>query len=224
MAHFEIEIKSLLGTKDAADELVKQMRKLDGSLEIIGRSTQLNHYFTGGDIHTLFNSVEHLLNNEQRGKFKMIAERGSDFSIRTRQKDAEVLLVVKAALDGGTSANSVSRLEFEEAVELTLAQLDEILLASGYTYQAKWSRSRVEYKYKDITVCLDKNAGYGYLAEFETVTLDEASLPQVRATLEERMAELGASELPQDRLARMFAHYNEFWPDYYGTEKTFNIE
>lgn len=224
MAHFEIEIKSLLGTKDAADELVKQMRKLDGSLEIIGRSTQLNHYFTGGDIHALFNSVEHLLNNEQRGKFKMIAERGSDFSIRTRQKDAEVLLVVKAALDGGTSANSVSRLEFEEAVELTLAELDEILLASGYTYQAKWSRSRVEYKYKDITVCLDKNAGYGYLAEFETVTLDEASLPQVRATLEERMAELGASELPQDRLARMFAHYNEFWPDYYGTEKTFNIE
>ncbi len=109
MAHFEIEIKSLLGTKDAADELVKQMRKLDGSLEIIGRSTQLNHYFTGGDIHALFNSVEHLLNNEQRGKFKMIAERGSDFSIRTRQKDAEVLLVVKAALDGGTSANSVSR-------------------------------------------------------------------------------------------------------------------
>ncbi len=109
-------------------------------------------------------------------------------------------------------------------MELTLGELDEILLASGYTYQAKWSRSRVEYKYKDITVCLDKNAGYGYLAEFETVTLDEASLPQVRATLEERMAELGASELPQDRLARMFAHYNEFWPDYYGTEKTFNIE
>jgi adenylate cyclase class IV len=224
MAHFEIEIKSLLGTKDAADELVKQMRKFDGSLEIIGRSTQLNHYFTDGDIHELFAAVEHLLNNEQRGKFKMIAERGSDFSIRTRQKDEEVLLVVKAALDGGTSANSVSRLEFEEAVELTLAELDEILLASGYTYQAKWSRSRVEYKYKDITVCLDKNAGYGYLAEFETVTLDEASLPQVRATLEARMAELGATELPQDRLARMFAHYNEFWPDYYGTEKTFNIE
>jgi len=38
------------------------------------------------------------------------------------------------------------------------------------------------------------------------------------------MAELGVAELPQDRLARMFDFYNQNWPDYYGTDKTFTIE
>jgi hypothetical protein len=38
------------------------------------------------------------------------------------------------------------------------------------------------------------------------------------------MQELGVDELAQDRLARMFAHYNQNWPDYYGTDKTFTIE
>jgi len=35
------------------------------------------------------------------------------------------------------------------------------------------------------------------------------------------MAKLGATELTQDRLERMFAYYNANWPAYYGTEKVF---
>jgi len=38
------------------------------------------------------------------------------------------------------------------------------------------------------------------------------------------MQELGVEELSQDRLERMFSHYNSNWPDYYGTERTFIIE
>jgi adenylate cyclase class IV len=224
MSHFEIEIKTLLGTKEAADSLLEKMKELDSNLRVTGTNTQLNHYFIGGDEQKLYALLKPFLTPEQEKEFKDILEKGTDFSLRSRQKDDEVLLVIKAALDGGTSANSVSRLEFEEAMSLTLEELDALSEAAGFTHQAKWSRSRVEYSYKDIVVCLDKNAGYGYLAEFETVTTDEASLPQVRETLVERMKELGVSELPQDRLARMFAYYNEFWPEYYGTDKTFNIE
>jgi adenylate cyclase class IV len=224
MAHFEIEIKSLLGSQEAADALLEKMQINDANTKIIGKSIQLNHYFTGGNIDDLFGKVEFLFDEEKRQKFKMIVKRGSDFSIRTRQKDDEVLLVVKASLDGGTSANTVSRLEFEEPVNLSLSELDALLEEAGYTYQAKWSRSRIEYTYKDVTVCLDKNAGYGYVAEFETVTHDEDSLSEVKKKLEEHMMELGVEELPQERLARMFAYYNEFWPEYYGTDKTFTIE
>lgn len=224
MAHFEIEIKSLLGEKDAADALINKMQEQDPNLKITSTNSQLNHYFTGGDIQKLYEATEHLFTEEKQEKFKMIAERGSDFSVRTRERDGEVLLVVKAALDGGTSSNTVSRLEFEEAVDITLDALDALLISAGLTYQAKWSRDRVEYEYKDIVVCLDKNAGYGYLAEFETVTDDESSLGKVRDNIEAHMADLGVEELSQDRLARMFAHYNEFWPEYYGTDKTFNIE
>lgn len=224
MSHYEIEIKSLLGTKDKAEDLVVRMLDIDPDIKVVGESCQLNHYFTGGDIYELYKKVEHLFSGIQHDKFKMIAEKGKDFSVRTRQKDEEVLLVIKASLDGGTSSNSVSRMEFEESVSLSLDELDQLVLSAGYTYEAKWSRERVEYAYKDIVVCLDKNAGYGYLAEFEVVTDDETSLPAVKEKLISLMKELGAEELPQDRLARMFAYYNANWPDYYGTEKTFTIE
>lgn len=224
MANYEIEIKSLLGDKTAADSLVEKMQKVDPNLKVVGKNSQLNHYFIGGDLNLLYTLLENIFTKEQRDKFADFFAHGTDFSVRTRDKDGEVLLVMKAALDGGTSANTVSRLEFEESLPITLAELDALLLQAGFEFQAKWSRSRVEYAYKDITVCLDKNAGYGYLAEFETVTTDKEELPAVKARLEACMAELGVVELDQERLARMFAHYNEFWPEYYGTDKVFNIE
>jgi adenylate cyclase class IV len=224
MSHYEIEIKSLLGEKEQAEALKAKMCALDPATACTSKNNQLNHYFAGGDITKLFEATKHLFSGEQQAKFKKIAEEGSDFSVRTRQRDTEVLLVVKASLDGGTSANTVSRLEFEESVELTLEALDALVLESGYEYQAKWSREREEYEYKGTTVCIDRNAGYGYLAEFEKIVAHGESVDGVRAEIEAVMAELGVSELPQERLARMFAHYNENWADYYGTEKTFNIE
>ncbi len=37
------------------------------------------------------------------------------------------------------------------------------------------------------------------------------------------MNKLKCEELAQDRLERMFEHYNKNWPEYYGTEKVFLI-
>ncbi len=223
MAHFEIEIKSLLGTKPQADALKARMAETDPSCALVSENRQLNHYFEGGDIDTLYAATEHLFKGEQHDKFKRIVEKGKDFSVRTRQKDDEVLLVIKASVDEGTSANTVSRLEFEEPVALSLNELDELLLQNGYRYQAKWSREREEYAYKGANVCIDKNAGYGYLAEFEKVTEDEDGIKEVRQEIEALMAELGVRELPQDRLARMFDYYNNNWERYYGTDNTFTV-
>jgi predicted adenylyl cyclase CyaB len=224
MAHYEIEIKSLLGEKRNAEALVKKMSELDPTSACVAKSKQLNHYFQGGDVETLLEKTKDFWNEEQLRKFKTIAEKGKDFSVRTRQKDDEVLLVIKASLDEGTSANTVSRLEFEERVPVGLSELDQMLLDAGFSYQAKWSREREEYSYKGANVCLDKNAGYGFLAEFERVADEGSDIEAIRKELEGLMQELGAEELPQDRLERMFAHYNAHWPEYYGTDKTFTIE
>ena len=224
MAHFEIEIKSLLGTKSHADALKERMAELDSNFELPSENKQLNHYFEGGVINELYSATEHLFSGEQHEKFQHMVEKGKDFSVRTRQRDGEVLLVVKASVDEGTSANTVSRLEFEEPVTISLTELDELLLSSGYQYQAKWSREREEYSYKGANVCIDKNAGYGYLAEFEQITDDEAGIDALREELAVLMHELGVVELPQDRLARMFAYYNNNWDKYYGTDSTFTIE
>lgn len=224
MAHYEIEIKSLLGEKEHAEALKARMCTLDPATVCITTSRQLNHYFEGGDVSVLYEVVGPLFTAEQRERLARIITEGADFSIRTRQKDEEVLLVVKASLDGGTSANTISRLEFEEPVDCTLEELDALLLEAGFTYQAKWSREREEYVCLGTTVCIDKNAGYGHLAEFEKVIPHGESVEGARAELEALMAELGVVELPQERLARMFAYYNQNWSEYYGTDKTFHIE
>ncbi len=224
MAHYEIEIKSLLGDKMNADALITKMRELDPGTSLVSKNAQLNHYFEGGDVMKLYEAVADLFGDVEREKLKTIIEKGTDFSVRTRDKDGTVLLVLKASVDEGTSANTVSRLEFEEAVPLTLEALDQKVLDAGFTYQAKWSRAREEYAYKGLNVCLDKNAGYGYLAEFEKVVPDADGVDQARKEIEALMSELGASELPQDRLARMFDFYNKNWPEYYGSDKTFTIE
>ncbi len=224
MAHYEIEIKSLLGEKENADTLKARMCELDPACSCVATNKQLNHYFKNGDIRALYEATKHLMSEETQAKFKMIAEKGTSFSIRSRQKNDEVLLVVKASVDEGSSANTVSRLEFEEPVAVTLEELDSIILGAGFEYEAKWSREREEYVYKGANVCIDKNAGYGYLAEFEKVVPHDGAIDSVRGDLDALMSELGVVELPQDRLERMFAHYNEHWPEYYGTEKTFIIE
>ncbi len=224
MAHYEVEIKSLLGEKENADALVTRMKKLDVSTELVSENSQLNHYFEDGDVTKLFDVTQEFFSEVEKEKFTLMLEKGKNFSVRTRQKDDVAYLVLKASVDGGTSSNTVSRLEFEEAVPISLPELDAKVQSAGFSYQAKWSREREEYTYKGINVCLDKNAGYGYLAEFEKIVASEGDVVDTRKELEALMAELGVAELPQDRLARMFDFYNKNWQEYYGTNNVFTIE
>lgn len=232
MQKYEIEIKSLLGSQENADKLKQSLVGKGYDLSKAKKSSQLNHYFTysGADVLKKFKeSFENLVGESKKDEFRKILDEGKDFSIRTREVNGnKVILVIKASLDAGTSSNGVSRMEFEEVLPMTLEELDSKLLECGLEYQAKWSRVREEYEGNanngNVTVCLDKNAGYGYLAEFETVTEVKEEVENVKKNLEKFMAEVGCLELQQERLARMFDFYNQNWADYYGTEKIFNIE
>lgn len=221
---YEIEIKSLLGAKDKADNLVTAMQANDPQFRSLGSHKQLNHYFVGGELASLARAVAPHLDTGKAEQFKDLASRAKDFSLRTREADGKVLLVLKASIDDTTSSNGTARLEFESPVSLSLDELDKLIMGCGFTYQAKWSRERQEFKYKDTSVSIDKNAGYGYLAEFELVMDDPAQADAGKSQLRELMKDLNVEELPQDRLARMFDYYNANWPDYYGTDKIFNIE
>ena len=222
---YEVEIKSLLGSKDKADSLKKALTKAYPDTKLVSSGKQLNHYFNvPKDFSVLKSKGADLIPEEKKKAFDQIVSEGRKISLRTRDTDGKVLLVMKASVGSDTGDNGVTRIEFEALVPKTLAQLDDILLDSGATYQAKWSREREEYVSGDMHVCLDKNAGYGYLAEFEKVTDDEKSLGSVKTDLLDVMKALGAEELAQDRLERMFAHYNAHWDEYYGTDKTFVIQ
>ena len=221
MRAYEIEIKSLLGSKEKADILKGKLKEVDPSTKLVSSNKQLNHYFIDGDLDKLYKNVEGLFLKEISESLKDIISEGRDFSVRTREIDGKILLVIKASIDDTTSANGSSRIEFEEEVEgKTLNELDNLLLDADFKYQAKWSREREEYTCKGISVSIDKNAGYGYLAEFERMIDDSDKAGEAQKELRLLMEEVGVVELAQDKLERMFAHYNKHWPEYYGTDKS----
>lgn len=224
MPSYEIEIKSLLGTKDKVEELKEKLEKHRLPFSFVSENKQLNHYFINGSIEQLAEMLLPYLSEDTHEQFIKIIKEGNNHSIRTRQINDKVIIVIKASLDEMTSSNGISRIEFEAPVNLILNALDQVLLDAQYEYQAKWSREREEYDLGDVRVCVDKNAGYGYVAEFEKVISDEAESDDAVREIRMLMGELEVEELPQDRLERMFAHYNKHWQDYYGTEKMFVID
>jgi adenylate cyclase class IV len=219
---YEIEIKSLLGTKERADHLRAEVEKRGAKL--LHTNKQLNHYFTLQDKETFQKELLPKIPHEKQEIFHKLLTEANSVSVRTREVDGKVILVVKASLGSDTSDNGVSRQEFETEMPMTLQDLDNLLLSAGLTYQAKWSREREEYELGDTHICLDRNAGYGYLAEFEKMSADASQAESIKEEIYLLMNELGAEELKQDRLERMFAYYNTHWQDYYGTDKVFNIE
>lgn len=223
MSHsYEIEIKSLLGSKENADLLIANLKKHNPNLKLLVHTKQLNHYFNIPE-GANFLKIESIIPEEKKDSFKKIISEGKKISLRARDSEGKVFLVMKASTGSDTSSNGVTRIEFEAVVNLSLEELDQVLLDAGFTYQAKWSRERDEYECEDMHICLDKNAGYGYLAEFEKVSADESSLELIKSELLSFMKKMGVEELPQDRLERMFAYYNAHWNEYYGTDKVFTI-
>jgi adenylate cyclase class IV len=221
---YEVEVKSLLGSARAADALRSGLKRIDPACTLLTSYTQINHYFVGGDPLKLAEQLAPHLPSDVVSQMRMMAK-GEKISLRTREMNGIAKIVMKASVGNDSSANGVARMELEEPVTgMTLAMLDKEVLSVGYTYQAKWSRSREEYRVHDVAVCLDKNAGYGYVAEFEKVIDDGTKTAEAKEEIARVMQTLGVIELPQARLERMFAYYNEHWPEFYGTDKIFNVE
>lgn len=228
MQKYEVEVKSLLGSQERADELRTALHAADPASTLVSQNKQLNHYFAGGTLANLAGIVSSHLSETGRTKLADFAARAKDFSVRSRfaseGTQEKVLFVLKASVGDDSSANGVARMELEEPVALSLEGLDNLILSAGFAYQAKWSREREEYAVAGSTVTLDKNAGYGWLAEFERVVDNEEQVAAARAEIQALMDTVGATELHQDRLARMFDFYNTHWQEYYGTDKIFTLE
>ena len=67
-------------------------------------------------------------------------------------------------------------------------------------------------------------AGIGYFVSHILSSRKVGNLEKKAEELLETMENFGVTELPQDRLERMFAYYNNNWKYYYGTEKIFDIQ
>jgi len=222
--NYEIEVKVLLGEKPNAEILLQKLKDNDPNLEFKYQNAQLNHYFINGNYDKLLENMKPFIKEENYPQFEHIIKHWKTHSIRTRKTDTDLIFIVKSTIDDTSSANGTARIEFEEKIiNMDIDMLDKIILDAGFVYQSKWSRERKEYKYKDFAVTIDKNAGYGYLAEFEVVITDSSQADKYKNLIREELQNLWIEELDQNRIERMFKYYNEHWPEYYGTDKTFTI-
>lgn len=211
----EVEVKVLLGKKENAEKLKTKLEKP------IKQSKQWNHYFVINSKEKLKEKLKHII--KDKVLFEKIMK-SDDISLRTRDNEKQVILVFKASVDDSTSANGRARLELEQTMPLKLKELDELLLSADCSYQAKWSREREEFEKDGVSITIDKNAGYGYLAEFEIMVDSNEETAEAKNKIYSVLKELNLEELDSKRLARMFEYYNKNWEQYYGTEKTFEIK
>lgn len=226
MHSYEVEIKVLLGDETIKDIFLNKVKEAFPKLTHSYTESQNNHYFQWVDLLALLWIFGPLVSSEQKRKLENIQQTAKSFSVRTRGTPTQTIIVVKATVNDETSSNGTARIEWEvDLAPMTLDAMDALVLSSGFEYQAKWSRARDGYELNDDTVlCLDRNAGYGYLAEFERVIDDANLVDSTRTDLLQIIDSLGYAELDQARLARMFDFYNQNWPHYYGTDKVFTIE
>ncbi len=226
MNKYEVEIKVLLTTKENRDNFKEKLKHKLIDLKYLWKNSQLNHYFIWWDFDKLRENVLHHLPEDKKESFENILKAPWRHSFRTRYLNWNSILVIKLAIDNTSSSNGVSRLEWEHTFKkMEIDELDEKLLHSDFEYQAKWSREREEYSSKNnINITIDKNAWYWYLSEFEMVVDSKEEAKKAEESIRKLLWELGVEELPQDRLARMFAYYNKNWKDYYGTEKYFVVD
>ncbi|MEK7535041.1 MAG: CYTH domain-containing protein [Patescibacteria group bacterium] len=223
--NYEIEIKCLLGSKNSADQLLARMHQVNPQTKQIGIQKQLNHYFESGNLRDLAKNIVPVLKvKKDQLKLTKLSNQARSFSLRTRQTNGKLKLILKISIDDTSSDNGTARLEFEAPIDgVTLDELDALVLKSGFAHQAKWSRDKTDYNYLGANITISFSPGYGYVAEFEKIISDPKLANQTKTELRNIMKKLDVEELPQDRLARMFDYYNKHWREYYGTEKVFNI-
>ncbi len=226
MHNYEIEIKVLIGTEEEKDKFMDRIQDWFPDILYSYSESQRNHYFQGGSLQELLSTFWPLVSPSEQSKLENIRDIAKGFSVRTRGTPTQTIIVVKATVNDESSSNGTARIEWEvDLAPMTIEEMDTFVLGAGFTYQAKWSREREGYQLdSDTVLCLDKNAWYGYLAEFERVIDDVVIVDSTRTELLAMIESLGYHELDQARLARMFDFYNKNWAEYYGTDNVFTIE
>ena len=221
---YEIEIKTLLGSQERSAELLAKVMGRDPETKLVSTQKQLNHYYHGGNLAGLAKGVAAHITPQQATALNDIATRAKSINVRTRQKNDTVLLIVKGSLDDVSAAHSHHRMEFEAPVDLHITELDELVEQSGWQLEAKWQADRRIYDTMGLTLDMFFTPGYGYMAEFEKVVAADEDRESAHQKLVDTMESLGVEELPNPRLERMFAYYNQHWREYYGTDNVFVVE
>jgi adenylate cyclase class IV len=215
---YEVEVKALV--RDIPD-LRQRIEFLYPEYKAI-ESKQLNHYFDCSD--KAFSNL--LLDIDRSHVWESVnlptdIYQAKNIAVRTRWDSKKgTLFIIKYSVEDTNSQNGNVRREFECVVPTELNSLDEWILNNGLTYQSKWSRDRIEYKYDSWSICTDINAGYRGLCEVEKVIPDLTYKNDALLFCRLKLRALGLVDLESSLLDRMFRFYSANYNDFYGTDKS----
>lgn len=211
----EVEVKALVQNVNIIRDYLLQR-----DFKYIKNEKQLNHYFSYNDysLAYLFNTLKQHLNTDEELELSSVLDKGSNYSIRTRCiNNKDTYFIIKYSLFDKDSSNGSIRKEYEIKLDLTVEDLDKLLLDNGLNYSSKWSRERDIYTKDNYTATIDLNAGYGYLLELETLTNDLDSANSYKEILLNELSKLRLKELNNKLLNIMFSYYENNWSKYYST-------
>jgi len=88
--------------------------------------------------------------------------------------------------------------------------LEKLFSEMGHNAEIKWFRKRKEYKWGDVTVCLDDTRGYGKIMELEKI-VDSNEKEKTYDYLKTKLSELKIPLTPKEKFDSAYSNYKENW-------------
>ena len=89
-------------------------------------------------------------------------------------------------------------------------ELERLFSELGHTVEIKWFRKRKEYRWGDVTVCLDDTKGYGKIIELEK-SVKESEKEKTFEYLKAKLSELNVALTPKEEFNSKYEHYKKNW-------------
>ena len=89
-------------------------------------------------------------------------------------------------------------------------RLEKLFLSLGFNIKIKWFRTRHEFDWDNISVCLDYTKGYGYIIELEILTNDNDK-EKALSKIKEKLGSLNIAVTPREEFEKQFKYYEQNW-------------
>ena len=89
-------------------------------------------------------------------------------------------------------------------------KLEKLFTNLGYKVEIKWFRKRFQFKWDNITVCLDFTKGYGYIIELEKMCSEDTKQKEFEL-LKQKLESLNVNITPKEEFNKKFEYYKENW-------------
>jgi len=105
--------------------------------------------------------------------------------------------------------------EHREETEIKLGKeefpkLQVLFQTLGHNVDIKWFRTRHEFKWQDINVCVDYTKGFGYILELEKMS-DEQNKDAALELIKQKLADLNIRHTPKEEFNKQYNFYKENW-------------